>query len=176
MNFCNIIFRYFDSQSVSDYEIIGMTQNISNVNIIIQEDKNIRWIKNAIDESYETWILYDKSRYNIFYNIPLYGDLNANHCSIIKDCNTFRLSFEDNNSNINLKIVGVYIDDNDLENFLDDYNYQKWVKYLNHRYNKEFKSIEDIEMCITNTFEHYNTFMAEYENNFELINEVKIFY
>jgi hypothetical protein len=189
MNFCNIIFRYFDSQSnlssetklqsdselKSNYEIVGMTQNISNINIIIQEDKNTRWIKNYKDEAFESWVIKDASRYNVFYNIPLYGDLNTNYCNLIKDCNTFRLSFEDNNSGINLKIVGVYIDEDDYENFIDDYNYQKWVKYLNHKYNKAFKSIEEIEMVIDNTFEHYTAFMGEFENNFELIEKIKVF-
>jgi len=86
MNSCNIILRTFHSKSEFRYEILGACLNPFNVNIIIEEDKNKRWIKDIKNKSFNDWVISDGCKYVVIYSTPIYGAIeNIKYCNLIKE-------------------------------------------------------------------------------------------
>ena len=81
MNYCNLISRIFHNKEY----IIGVCFDSLNSSMIIQNDKNIRWINDEKNLSFENWLTSDESKYKVTFDVPFYGDENENICNMIEN-------------------------------------------------------------------------------------------
>lgn len=155
MNLCNLICKHYNN----NYEIVSVCFDIKKKNVIIQEDKNLRWIKENIDISFNEWNKNDKHFYETYINIPFYGDINARKCNIIKECGDtyFKRSFEHNG--MIEKFVGVFVQDEDFKSFHLEHSKFRWKKYINKESGKFF-----------NTFNEANEWFSSSSLNGKIIN------
>jgi hypothetical protein len=106
MNYCNIILRTFHSKTEFRYEILGVSLNVFDVNIIIEEDKNKRWIKETKNKSFNDWVISDNCKYVVIYSTPIYGVIeNKKYCNLIKEKG--------------LKFCAAFIDESDYQYFIN---------------------------------------------------------
>jgi hypothetical protein len=138
MKKCNVIIR----RTLCDEEIISVLFDIKNFKILIEENKNLRWIqsfyKTKIVISYKDWISNDNSRYEIATDIDFIGDENSNKCYIIRT-----------NSLLREKFIGVLTNMEDYNILIKEYDKQRWLKYVNFKLNKELiSSCEDSELTL----------------------------
>jgi hypothetical protein len=132
MKKCNVIIR----RSLCDEEIISVLFDIKNVKILIEENKNLRWIqsfyKTKIVISYKDWISKDISKYEVITDVDFIGDENLNKCYIIKTNTPLREEF-----------IGVLTNMEDYNILLSEYDKQRWLKYMNFKINKELINLEE---------------------------------
>jgi hypothetical protein len=141
MLLCNIIIRKFDNSS----EIIGVCVDLKSKNLLIEENKNKRWIREGIGVSFKDWVDKDKSRYEILGDIPFYGKLESNKCSIIKDLYFKpRPSFDTYIDSE--KIIGIYMIEKDLDILKFEYNKYRWKKYLYHKTGNRFEFYNEAQI------------------------------
>jgi hypothetical protein len=126
LNLCNVICRFHSEDS----EIVAICFNIKNKSLIIQDNKNERWIKEGKNESFSDWVKSDKCVYETYINIPFYGDINNSLCSVIKECGDsyFKKTFEHNSSSE--RILCAFITENDYSIFFIEHSKFRWKKYI----------------------------------------------
>ena len=177
MNKCYIINRNFKIGNVEDSEVIGVCLNIKDNNLSIEENKNLRWIKNPYKISYTDWLSKDKSTYDIYINIEFYGDVNLSKCNVIKDIsNNYRCSFD--NKLFPEKFIGVYTNQEGYEILKKNYENHRWKKYISIKSNKEFKNFEEATLWFNEHksyhIEDFDTFNSQNPLSFVIFQNVPL--
>jgi hypothetical protein len=174
MNLCNLICKHYDDK----YDITAVCFDIKKKNMIIQDDKNTRWIKEGSDIPFSEWVKIDKKFYETYINIPFYGDINAGKCVIVKECGDtyFKRTFEHNGKLE--KFVGVCITDEDFKNFHLEHSKFRWKKYMVKETGKFFSSYNEAYewFCL-----NYNdkilsleNFISSYPCKYMMIENIKL--
>jgi hypothetical protein len=174
MNVCNLVCRYIPDE----YDVISVCFDIKNKNIIIQDNKNERWIKDNTNLGFTEWVKNDRCCYETYTNIPFYGDITSNKCSIVKEYRDlyFKRSFEHNGSSE--KYIGVFVTENDCKKLHFEHSKNRWKKYILKETGKIFGSFEETLSFFEND-KDYNLisleeFVLKYPCHFQIIEDKNI--
>jgi hypothetical protein len=140
MNCCNLIIRkYGDSNHIT-----GITFDVYKHQILINEDRNTRWIKENNKMPFFEWLIDDvrANKYKIIYEIPFHGDIHAGVCTLLT------INYLENHIQ-QIRHLGVCTNDSDFKELLEEFHLELWNKYTSdksHSYNDFEQYIDSLNI------------------------------
>jgi len=124
MSLCNLIIRMNDNLE----KFIGITFDIHNHHITINEDRNKRWIKQNNKISFYDWLIEDVkiTKYKIVYEIPFSGNLIDGVCTLLT------VQYLENTIPI-YRHLGVYTKNSNPNDILEEYHLNLWNEYISEK-------------------------------------------
>ncbi len=139
MSNCNLVIRINDNIE----KFIGITFDVHKHHILINEDRNKRWIKENIRISFFDWLIEDvkTTKYKIIYEIPFYGTVSDGTCTLLS------VQYLENTVPI-YKNLGVYTKKSNPKEILEEYHISLWEEYISEKnwYRGRISSISDFNI------------------------------
>lgn len=130
---------------------VGVCFDPKDISIVANQNRNVRWLNEGKDLSFNEWCLNDKSDYRLLKEIPFHGNTKMQECNLL-------VNYEE--------IIGAYITEEDFFSLVDEYNMIRWKNWVYRIYEKE----NSLNYKVLN----YKTFMDIYPLNLTLISSVKV--
>ena len=135
-----------------DYEFIGICFDPKNKNMIINQNKNKRWLNESKNLPFNDWILNDEAEHKILQEVPFYGDVKNSECVLLTNYD---------------RIIGAYVNESDFYNLVDEYNLTRWKNWIYYNYEQQKN--------LYFNFLPLNSYINIYPLDLSVIDNVKIY-